>query len=729
MWTSNDFDGARKMMLELLGLSLRSFSGEAQLYEHLDRALAKEVTTHLQIDEVDSPSAHFVPDPAIRLDQGPAYRLNYLAPVEIHAIEGRATRATTDLRVSVIATLFNESRTAAPWVSSLMAQTLEPDEILIVDAGSTDGTQTILRDHLRMFGGRVELIEVPGASIAEGRNIALDRCTGDVVVMMDGGCSYSDHYIATLVAPHAKGKTAVSACGYRATSADATIQSELSPRFADFSDDEWSVWLPSTRCMAISGDLRIRFPEWLTLTGDDTLFDVWLRREVKDWYFTSEVLVAWQGPDHENGLNVLWSRYETGDGESGIRDPAFRHRVSTSHSAELGFQYGFDARPSIDVLRRGVRRVWVLCSLTPFGDSGGAQRTSQLAVALARQGDRVIFLSAEPSYEDPSVHVWVDADWDRITLALPEDPWILNHLVEYAELGAEIVVTLEAPHPLFEDLLRRSRQVGFPFSTHFSLIDDWNGRLGGGWFNSETQRSLILQADSISASAQALMGQLSITNLPRNYLPNAADRGLFHARSEVDPVQGRVVYAGSLWGTWLDWTGLFEAAERAPEMDFRLYGDLSIAQRALVNVRYPNLLLPGLVPQIELPMIYASAQVLLIPFLLNKITEGTNPLKVHEYIMMNRPVVTTRLPEYQALGDCQHLYFYEPQNGKSLVDAIVRAQHWDGTCNAETGGRHRGIFDWDDVAHEYVRVAANGLARGAQTNLAGPQSLGARSHA
>lgn len=711
MWVSHEFDGHRQILLELLGLSLMNFSDEAELHDHLDRAIAEQILGETGGGHAGSPVAHYVPDPSVRFEQGPAYRLDYLAPINVHTFDGTATRASSDLRVSVIATVFNEMRTAAAWISSLVNQRFMPDEIIIVDAGSTDGTLDALRRGLESFSGDVELLEVPGASIAEGRNIAIDRCTGDVIVIMDGGCSYSDEYIGTLVLPHARGKSAVSACGYRAESSDAEIEWEWSPRFDEFGPAEWSTWLPSTRCMAISGDLKVRFPEWLTLTGDDTLFDIELRQQIKDWYFTSEVLVAWQAPKDRTGLGVLCGRYDTGDGESGARDNVFRPQISDGHSDSLGFGYGFAARPSIDVHRRGISRVWVLCSLTPFGDSGGAQRTSQLAAALARSGERVIFLSAERSYEDPNVRVWVDARWDLITLALPEDPWIIEQLTEYAELGANVVLALEAPHPRFAGLVDSCHDAGFDFQTHFSLIDDWNNSLGGGWFKADVQRSLTLQADSVSASARALMAQLSITHLPRHYLPNAADRRLFEPLPNVEPVKGRVTYAGSLWGNWIDWRAVLGAAALSPDMEFRLYGDLELPRRALVNARYPNVVLPGLVPQRELPAVYAAAQVLLIPFLLNEITEGTNPLKVHEYVLMGRPVVTTRLPEYQVFGDCRHLNFYEPEDAESLLEAITRAQRWDGVCPAESNGQHRGIFDWDQVALEYKKVADSTVSK------------------
>ena len=60
-------------------------------------------------------------------------------------------------RISLIMTIFNEGENLQGVLESFAAQTLQPDEIVIVDGGSTDDTMLILKEYadrlpLQVFG-------------------------------------------------------------------------------------------------------------------------------------------------------------------------------------------------------------------------------------------------------------------------------------------------------------------------------------------------------------------------------------------------------------------------------------------------------------------------------------------------------------------------------------------------------------------------------------------------
>ena len=73
----------------------------------------------------------------------------------------------------------NEERHLGGLLSDLAAQTRLPDEVLVVDAGSTDGTVEVAL--------RYPYAEVLGATtpVARGRNVGGMRAGGDVVVFFD----------------------------------------------------------------------------------------------------------------------------------------------------------------------------------------------------------------------------------------------------------------------------------------------------------------------------------------------------------------------------------------------------------------------------------------------------------------------------------------------------------------------------------------------------------------
>jgi len=56
-------------------------------------------------------------------------------------------------------------------------QTRAPDEIVVVDGGSTDHTLGVIRTFSEPLC-RLRLIEAAGANIAEGRNIGTEAASG-----------------------------------------------------------------------------------------------------------------------------------------------------------------------------------------------------------------------------------------------------------------------------------------------------------------------------------------------------------------------------------------------------------------------------------------------------------------------------------------------------------------------------------------------------------------------
>jgi glycosyltransferase involved in cell wall biosynthesis len=82
-------------------------------------------------------------------------------------------------RFSVIVPTLNEERHVGSLLSDVAAQTRRPDEVLVADAGSTDGTVSVARrfPFVRLLEG-----EPP---VACGRNLGARSATGDVLIFLD----------------------------------------------------------------------------------------------------------------------------------------------------------------------------------------------------------------------------------------------------------------------------------------------------------------------------------------------------------------------------------------------------------------------------------------------------------------------------------------------------------------------------------------------------------------
>ena len=84
--------------------------------------------------------------------------------------------------VSVLIAAYNSARYIREAVDSALAQTGVPVEVVVVDDGSTDGTQSILRS----YGPRITFIAAPHLGAAAARNRAWTASSREFVSILDG---------------------------------------------------------------------------------------------------------------------------------------------------------------------------------------------------------------------------------------------------------------------------------------------------------------------------------------------------------------------------------------------------------------------------------------------------------------------------------------------------------------------------------------------------------------
>lgn len=86
-----------------------------------------------------------------------------------------------EFRVSVVVPAYRCARIIGPTMTSLLAQTRLPDEIIVVDDGSPDDIASAVRP----YGDRIRLLRKENGGAASARNAGLDVATGDIVAFQD----------------------------------------------------------------------------------------------------------------------------------------------------------------------------------------------------------------------------------------------------------------------------------------------------------------------------------------------------------------------------------------------------------------------------------------------------------------------------------------------------------------------------------------------------------------
>jgi glycosyltransferase involved in cell wall biosynthesis/Tfp pilus assembly protein PilF len=107
------------------------------------------------------------------------------------APEGRADQWLSNdpahPRISVFITSYNQEEYLAEAIESVLAQTLRPWEIIIVDDASTDGSPEVIRQYVTRYPKLVRgIYHARNTGVTQSRIDALNAVTGDFVTYVDG---------------------------------------------------------------------------------------------------------------------------------------------------------------------------------------------------------------------------------------------------------------------------------------------------------------------------------------------------------------------------------------------------------------------------------------------------------------------------------------------------------------------------------------------------------------
>jgi glycosyltransferase involved in cell wall biosynthesis len=101
------------------------------------------------------------------------------------------------MNITVVVPVRNEENSIRLLLDGLLAQTLAPDEIVIVDGGSTDATQSIVAEQAKEHS-HLHLIRENEALPGKGRNVGAAFATSDWLAFIDAGVAPADDWLAQL---------------------------------------------------------------------------------------------------------------------------------------------------------------------------------------------------------------------------------------------------------------------------------------------------------------------------------------------------------------------------------------------------------------------------------------------------------------------------------------------------------------------------------------------------
>jgi glycosyltransferase involved in cell wall biosynthesis len=218
------------------------------------------------------------------------------------------------VKVSLVATVKDAGPHVGQFLESVRAQTRPPDEIVIVDGGSTDGTLETLRS-----ASDVTLIEAPGANIARGRNLAVRAATHEVVAVSDVDCVLAPDWLAHL-ARRAENGADVAMGFYRPIARSFFEACAAAVSLPEEHEVDPERFMPSSRSVAFRREAFDRaggYPEWLDI-GEDMYLNHRFRGIGVRMDFVPRAVAYWRVRPTAAATWRQYFRYAEGDGAAGM---------------------------------------------------------------------------------------------------------------------------------------------------------------------------------------------------------------------------------------------------------------------------------------------------------------------------------------------------------------------------------------------------------------------------
>jgi cellulose synthase/poly-beta-1,6-N-acetylglucosamine synthase-like glycosyltransferase len=204
------------------------------------------------------------------------------------------------------------------------AKTLLPNEIVIVDGGSTDGTWEFLQAHQPKKAYSLNVFQEKGCNVARGRNLAIASAKYDIIVSTDIGCIWEPEWLEELIQPLLKNQQVEAVMGSWRVRWEDLKSDWAKVEFALLNQPQL---IANPKSHASSRSIAYRrslwekiggYPEDLTLAGDDMVFALLLHQHTSNVGYSPIPRCYWERPATLKSFCKESHRNFKGCGEAGI---------------------------------------------------------------------------------------------------------------------------------------------------------------------------------------------------------------------------------------------------------------------------------------------------------------------------------------------------------------------------------------------------------------------------
>lgn len=135
-------------------------------------------------------------------------------------------------KVTVIIPVYNAAKYIGRCLDSVLRQSFQDYEILVINDGSTDESDIILKKYVKDYPNKIRYVKQKNIGVAKTRNKAIRMAKGDYVSFIDNDDYVDEDYLKSLVP---RGKEDIVISGYRRPDKDGKVRAEV-----ELVDAPWS---------------------------------------------------------------------------------------------------------------------------------------------------------------------------------------------------------------------------------------------------------------------------------------------------------------------------------------------------------------------------------------------------------------------------------------------------------------------------------------------------------
>ena len=323
-------------------------------------------------------------------------------------------------KYTIITPVFNEEHNIIDVLQSIESQTLPPDQVIIIDAESTDNTLKNIEKYKKSSKLHIDIITSSKRNIGYQRNLGITKSRNNLIVNADAGTCLDKNYALNMIGPFAENKNLdlVSGIHYPKNIYPWSVHFSSEARFYSLN--------ASGACLAYKRDMALKaggYPEYMTYAGEDTLFCYRYKKLSSYWMFNKKAFILWEHPTtfknaQTKVMNYMMANFEIGLWPYFVNGSRFQIPIWLGYFFKI-FRERFPTLPKcqtdLEINKRHIKGLKFILSKSRITDPNNT-KFRDIATSFIADNYKVFFIDFSTSPPEDITSVFIDTDHSLLEL-------------------------------------------------------------------------------------------------------------------------------------------------------------------------------------------------------------------------------------------------------------------------------------------------------------------------